>query len=161
MCMMCEDEKSYAAYLAYLDAMQKSGKDANPDEAMASVGFVREGDRYVNSHTEFFVEFPRGPLAIGDDLDVRPVRLNLSGGYTLALSATDACRDRLAAFYHWSDRQSLQAAIDIARRQPVNLTTVRRWSKREGALDKFDEFRAALGAQQPSRPRQRNRRGGP
>jgi len=131
------------------------------DEAMASVGFVREGDRYVNPHTEFFVEFPRGPLAIGDDLDVRPVRLNLSGGYTLALSATDACRDRLAAFYHWSDRQSLQAAIDIARRQPVNLTTVRRWSKREGALDKFDEFRAALGAQQPSRPRQRNRRGGP
>ena len=36
MCMMCEDEKSYAAYLAYLDAIQKSGKDvanANPDEA--------------------------------------------------------------------------------------------------------------------------------
>jgi hypothetical protein len=33
--MMCEDEKSYAAYLAYLDAIQKSGKDAdaNPDEA--------------------------------------------------------------------------------------------------------------------------------
>jgi len=37
MCMMCEDEKSYQAYLAYLDAMQKSGKDANHDEAMASV----------------------------------------------------------------------------------------------------------------------------
>ena len=35
MCMMCEDEKSYAAYLAYLDAIQKSGKDAdvNPDAA--------------------------------------------------------------------------------------------------------------------------------
>jgi hypothetical protein len=40
MCMMCEDEKSYAAYLAYLDAIQKSGKDAtdaNPDEAMNNV----------------------------------------------------------------------------------------------------------------------------
>jgi hypothetical protein len=31
MCMMCEDEKSYATYLAYLDAMQKSDKDANTD----------------------------------------------------------------------------------------------------------------------------------
>jgi len=31
--MMCEDEKSYAAYLAYLDAIQKNGKDANPDAA--------------------------------------------------------------------------------------------------------------------------------
>ncbi len=31
--MMCEDEKSYAAYLAYLDAIQKNGSDANSDEA--------------------------------------------------------------------------------------------------------------------------------
>jgi hypothetical protein len=37
MCMMCEDEKSYAAYLAYLDAIKKSEGDANPDEAMANV----------------------------------------------------------------------------------------------------------------------------
>jgi hypothetical protein len=38
--MMCEDEKSYAAYVAYLDAMQKSGKDtkdADPDAAMNEV----------------------------------------------------------------------------------------------------------------------------
>jgi hypothetical protein len=31
--MMCEDEKSYAVYLAYLDAIQKADKDANPDAA--------------------------------------------------------------------------------------------------------------------------------
>jgi hypothetical protein len=40
MCMMCEDEKSYAAYLAYLDAIQKSGKEiakADPDAAMDHV----------------------------------------------------------------------------------------------------------------------------
>jgi hypothetical protein len=37
MCMMCEDEKSYAAYLAYLDAIQKSGKDADPDAAKEAV----------------------------------------------------------------------------------------------------------------------------
>jgi hypothetical protein len=33
MCMMCEDEKSYAMYLAYLDAIQKAGKDADPEVA--------------------------------------------------------------------------------------------------------------------------------
>jgi hypothetical protein len=37
MCMMCEDEKSYATYLAYLDAMQKNDKDANSDAAMNEV----------------------------------------------------------------------------------------------------------------------------
>lgn len=158
-CAMLYSDGRYQSH--DLDFILSDGTRRAVDEAMASVGFVREGDRYVNPHTEFFVEFPRGPLAIGDDLDVRPVRLNLSGGYTLALSPTDACRDRLAAFYHWSDRQSLQAAIDVARRQSVNLATIRRWSKREGALDKFDEFRAALGTRQPSRPRLRNRRGRP
>ena len=41
MCMMCEDEKSYAVYLAYLDAIQKADKDADPEvvknEAMNEV----------------------------------------------------------------------------------------------------------------------------
>ena len=114
------------------------------DQAMASIGFIRDGDRYVNRQTTFFVEFPRGPLAIGEDLDIRPIRLKLPGGYTLALSATDACRDRLAAFYHWSDRQSLQAAVDIALRRRVGLATIRRWSQREGALAKFREFQQEL-----------------
>jgi hypothetical protein len=35
--MMCEDEKSYQAYLAYLDAVEKSGKAVNHEEAMAAV----------------------------------------------------------------------------------------------------------------------------
>lgn len=124
------------------------------DAALDSVGFVRRGDRYVSPRTPFFVEFPRGPLAIGDDLDVRAVRLRVPRGSVLALSATDACRDRLAAFYHWSDRQSLQAAVDIARRRRVDLAAIRRWSVGEGALERFEEFRHAWAANRrpPGRP---------
>ena len=116
------------------------------EAALAGIGFRRDGDRFVHSGTRFFVEFPRGPLAIGDDVDVKPVVLKVARGRTLALSATDACRDRLAAFYHWSDRQSLQSAVEIAKRHRVNMAAVRRWSEREGHLDKFEEFRAALRA---------------
>lgn len=35
------------------------------DEAMAEVGFDRAGDRYVHPRAPFWVEFPRGPLAVG------------------------------------------------------------------------------------------------
>ena len=35
--MMCEDEKSYQAFLAYVDAMQKSDGTVDPDKAMAEV----------------------------------------------------------------------------------------------------------------------------
>jgi len=57
-----------------------------------------------------------------------------------ALSATDSYRDRLAAFDHWRDRQSLATAVQIARRRKVNLTAVRAWSSREGAAADFSEF---------------------
>ena len=61
-------------------------------------------------------------------------------GQTQALTATDSCRDRLAAFYHWEDRQSLEVAIQIALRKPVDLEAVRKWSHREEADEKFREF---------------------
>jgi hypothetical protein len=113
------------------------------DDAMAELGFVRDRDRYVHPKSRFFVEFPSGPLAIGDDSSLRPVVLRREGGSTLALSATDSCRDRLAAFYHWSDRQALAAAVEIALVNRVNLATIRRWSAKEGAEAGFAAFLAA------------------
>ena len=37
MCMLCDDEKAYAAYMNYLDAMERQGKPADPDKAMDAV----------------------------------------------------------------------------------------------------------------------------
>jgi hypothetical protein len=38
MCLLCDDEKAYLAYMNYLDAMERQGKAADPDKA---VGIVR------------------------------------------------------------------------------------------------------------------------
>jgi hypothetical protein len=123
------------------------GSDATQSEldaAMTSVGFRREGARYVHARARFYVEFPRGPLAIGDDHEIRPVRRLTRGGHALMLSATDSCRDRLAAFYHWNDRQSLDVAVRIACAQRVALAAIRRWSASEGFQARFEEFAAAV-----------------
>jgi len=37
MCLLCDDEKAYAAYMNYLDAMERQGKSADPDKAMDAV----------------------------------------------------------------------------------------------------------------------------
>jgi hypothetical protein len=37
MCLLCDDEKAYQAYLTYLDAMERQGKAADPDKAMDAV----------------------------------------------------------------------------------------------------------------------------
>lgn len=124
------------------------------DTAMASVGFARDGDRYVHPKTRFFVEFPRGPLAIGADHRVRPVLRTFRGKRALVLSATDSCRDRLAAYYHWNDRQSLEVAVAIARKNKLNWKVLRDWSELERFLDRLEEFKRAVDHER-RRPRRR------
>ncbi len=34
MCLLCDDEKAYQAYMTYLDAMRRKGENADPDKAM-------------------------------------------------------------------------------------------------------------------------------
>lgn len=110
------------------------------DEALAELGFVREGDRYVHPLVHFYIEFPPGPLAIGADLAIKPVDVRIANEVALALSPTDTCRDRLAAFYHWHDRQSLSLAVRLAQHQRVDIEAIREWSRAEASLDGFDEF---------------------
>jgi hypothetical protein len=42
MCLLCDDEKAYQAYMNYLDAMERQGKVADPDKAVDAVLDVLE-----------------------------------------------------------------------------------------------------------------------
>ena len=37
MCMLCDDEKAYQAYMDFLDAMRLKGQVADPDQAIDAV----------------------------------------------------------------------------------------------------------------------------
>ena len=37
MCLLCDDEKAYQAYMNYLDAMERQGKAADPEQAVSAV----------------------------------------------------------------------------------------------------------------------------
>ena len=121
------------------------------DEAMATLGFVRNNDRYVHDLTPFYVEFPPGPLSIGGDLDIRPVELKVDTGTALLLSPTDCCRDRLAGFYFWDDRQSLECAVNVALHRDVGLRRIKAWSTTEGSAEKYEEFVRELRSRKRSR----------
>jgi hypothetical protein len=124
--------------------LRRPARQAVVDAALASLGFRRLSDRYIHPHSPFFVEFPAGPLGIGRDLDIRPESLRIGRTRFLALSPTDSCRDRLAAYYHWDDGPSLEAAVEIAVRHPVDLQGIRAWSTDEGAADGFAHFLEAV-----------------
>jgi hypothetical protein len=82
---------------------------------------------------------------------VEPVEMRVGPVKVLTLSATDSCRDRLAAFYHWNDLQSLRVAAAIARRRKVNLEVIRAWSLKEGRGAEFRQFERELGQLRASR----------
>jgi hypothetical protein len=117
--------------------------------AMKSIGFEEDGRHFVHPDTKFFVEFPTGPLAIGNERIERASELNTVIGRLRLLTPTDCVKDRLAAFYHWKDRPSLEQALLVARDQTIDLNEVRRWSIREGHEAKFIEFERRLGAINP------------
>jgi hypothetical protein len=50
----------------------------------------------------------------------------------------------LAAFYYWSDRQSLLVAVQIALRTPVNMSVIKNWSAKEGFERQFADFQGEL-----------------
>jgi hypothetical protein len=49
MCLLCDDEKAYQAYMNYLDAMQREGKAADPDKAVDAVLDALEAADTANS----------------------------------------------------------------------------------------------------------------
>ena len=52
MCLLCDDEKAYAAYMNYLDAMERQGKAADPDnhpwEVVVAPGIEVGEDRRIH-----------------------------------------------------------------------------------------------------------------
>jgi len=70
------------------------------ESALAPLGYRWDTDCFVHVDSRFFIEFPTGPLSIGEDLVVRPELIRINTAETWALTATDSCRDRLTAYYH-------------------------------------------------------------
>ena len=113
---------------------------------MHELGFTNFGKDFFHKDTEFSVEFPGYDLVIGDE-PMKPEGELRSGSFTLnLLSPTQCVQDRLAAFYHWKDRQSLEQAIMIALEHPVNIKKIESWSKNEKMLDRYQIFLAAFKA---------------
>jgi hypothetical protein len=112
--------------------------------ALAEINFTEEQRYFKHPETEYFIEFPSGPLAIGDEPPGEIATLTYPAGVLRLLSPTDSVKDRLAAYYHWKDRQSLEQAVLVAGNQHVDLAEVQRWSAREGFAEAFEAIRGRL-----------------
>jgi hypothetical protein len=113
--------------------------------AMEKIDFREQGRYFIHSDTEYYVEFPDGPLSVGEEPIKEINEFKLPTGTLRVISATDCVKDRLCAYYFWNDQQGLAQAVLVARNQKVDLKEVMRWSKGEGKEQAFEIFREKLG----------------
>jgi hypothetical protein len=110
------------------------------DSVMRELGFNSNGKYYHHSETEYFVEFISGPPAVGQDPIEGINEIEMATGVLRIITPTDSVKDRLAAFYHWGDKQSLEQAILVSKSNDINMDSVEAWSIREGKKAEFEEF---------------------
>jgi hypothetical protein len=112
---------------------------------MEKMGFQEKGRYFINPETDFLVEFPDGPLSVGEELVKEVSEFELTTGTLRVVSPTDCVKDRLCAFYYWNDQQGLTQAVLVAESQIVDLKEIKRWSTTEGKEQEYEIFKSKLG----------------
>jgi hypothetical protein len=112
------------------------------ETALAPLGFKRQdGSRYfTHVDTDYVLEFPSGPLAVGHRLVLEWSQLKTGAGVLQVLTPTQMIMDRLAAYFHWNDPQSLDQAVWIANDHSIDLEELQDWAEGEGNPEKFATF---------------------
>lgn len=73
--------------------------DKKIQKVIEKLRFEKFGRIFINENVAYSVEFPPGPLGIGDEYLIKPVELHLKTGNLLLLSATDSAKDRLVGSF--------------------------------------------------------------
>jgi hypothetical protein len=108
--------------------------------AMEEIGFREKHRYFTHPDTKHIVEFPPGPLSVGEE-PVRVIKeIKFTTGILRVISPTDCVKDRLAAYYFWNDQQSLAQAILVAKHSRISISEIKRWSQTTGNIKEFKVF---------------------
>jgi hypothetical protein len=113
---------------------------ARIEAALLRIGFIPDGRIYVNKKVKYSIDILNPPLSIGEEKISGTNTITVNRMKLKLLNPTDSVRDRLAAFFFWKDLQALEQALMVARDTPVDLEVIKKWSKKEGELEKFNIF---------------------
>ena len=107
---------------------------------MESLGFDEENRYFRHPDTDLLVEFPPGPLGVGQEPVKQVAELETETGVLRIISPTDCVKDRLTWYYHDGDGECLRQAILVAEHNAIDLQEIGRWSGVEGKTDLFKEI---------------------
>ena len=116
------------------------------DSAMESLGFEKQQRHWTHPRSRYWVEFPPGPVAIGEETIRTFAERETRTGTLRLLAPTECVMDRLAWYFHDADTQCFEQALRVATLQPVDLDRIERWARRERphGKERFREFERRL-----------------
>jgi hypothetical protein len=114
--------------------------------SLAKLGFIHRGKYFQHSKCEFLIDFVASSVFIGEEIikDKDLNRMKTKYGTFKLLSTEDCVKDRLAGFFYWSDRQSLEQAIIVCLDNKVRIKKIRDWAITERQEKKFLQFEEEL-----------------
>lgn len=65
-------------------------------------------------------------------------------GMLKLLTPTDCVKDRLAAYFHWDDEQSLTQAVWVASKNKIDIEDIEKWAQKEQSVEKYNKFKELL-----------------
>ncbi len=137
---------SDAEYVSYDLDFISTGLARKVDAAMESLGFEKTQRHWTHPNSRYWVEFPPGPVAIGEETIRHFAERETSMGTLRLLAPSECVMDRLAWYFHDTDTQCLEQAVAVATRHPVDLKRIGRWARAERphGEQRFQEFERRL-----------------
>lgn len=142
-CVSIYTKNEFLSYDLDFVLLDLSGKK-KIKKILERIGFQSEGRHFRHDDTPFIVEFLSPPLSVGQEPVKKIQTIEKKGSKLKLLSPTDCVKDRLAAYYHWNDRPSLEQAVMVSLAQPVDVKEIERWSSSEGMAEKYPDFLGEL-----------------
>lgn len=141
----------------YTEGLYRSGDlDMIPDHydrnaipaILEKIAFKPDKTRYFKHPdcSHLYLEFPSGPVELGEEYPVTPDEILVEGRILRLLSPTDCVKDRLAGYIHWKFRAGFKQAVLVCRRQKsrVDLGKVAAWCQKEGGSFAYEELIQSL-----------------
>ncbi|NOQ21175.1 MAG: hypothetical protein GQ565_00810 [Candidatus Aegiribacteria sp.] len=115
---------------------------------MRNIGFSEENRYFKHPESELLVDFPPGPLGIGNEPITDFNEVTTVTGTLRMLSPTDCVKDRLSWFYHTGDTECLEQAFMVTLSNEIDIEEIKRWSAGEGKAKEFKSLKHQLTAYQ-------------
>jgi hypothetical protein len=137
---------SDAEYVSYDLDFIPLGLARKVDGAMQSLGFEKRQRHWTHPRSRYWVEFPPGPVAIGEETIRTFAERETRVGTLRLLAPTECVMDRLAWYIHEADTQCLEQAVRVATLHPVDVKRIGRWARGEGphGEERFRDFERRL-----------------